>query len=330
MITLISLTVLVLAYLFYPIRSRAVDFDEKDEVIKIHREEVAYIKQQHQKALIDDSDKAQWLAELDRKSATSMLAIEQKTYAYRSAMMPVLSLCLGIGASSLLYARFYQAQSVGTWHSSAATYREAIIEGLFDHKVVTKTIENLTKTTVAIDNKNTQDTYCFLLQHQMLRDYSKNPDVLMNVAECHLQLGYSSLAQSAIANALREDPNHLRANTIDAQLQLLQQHRLNPETQAKLTALVEDNPSAVDMGYLLLLNHFSLGEFTEAQTRYEKLQPYVANDPKLKALLSDIKHTIDSHSMSMSTLSPTTEMDKTPPHNAQREPIPLAIDKTVK
>ncbi len=297
------LSVVVLAILLYPIRQRPIDFDEKGEAIKVYRQEVSHIEQQHRKGLLDDNEKDLLLSELDRKSAMAMLAIEQRTFAYRRSAIPAMLLTAGLCFGGLLYAKLNQEQGVHQWHLSQEKYQADIIEGLFDRDVVLKNL---------MQSGENSRNYCFLLQKKMLSGYPDNPDALMNVAECHLQLGLADLAQPAIEHALRVNPEHLRANYVVAQLQFLQHQQLDKKNQAKLRQLAQTNPNAVDILYLLAVNSFSNGQFDEARGYLAKLRPHADNDPTLKQALAEMQGLIDHHSAGKMSSSNTVDNPHAP------------------
>ncbi len=306
------LSALVLAALLYPIRQRPIDFDEKAEAIKVYRQEVTHIEQQHKKGLLDDNEKDQLLSELDKKSAMAMLAIEQKTFAYRGGAMPAMLVTVGLCAGGLLYAKLNQEQGVTQWHQAQEKHQADMIEGLFDRDIVLKNL---------MQSGDNPRNYCFLLQQKMLSNYPDNPDALINVAECHLQLGYANLAQPAIEHALRVSPDHLRANYIVGQLKFLQKKQLDAKTQIRLRQLAQTNPDAIDILYLLAVNSFSNGEFDTARGYLAKLRPYADNDPTLKKALAEMQGLITRHSSKRAASANAMPSTAKNPHASIRQQL---------
>lgn len=281
-VALIIFTLIVVALLLYPVKKQPMSFDEKAEVIKIYRQEVAYITMQHSKGLIDDDEQQQLLAEADKKSSLAMLAVEEKSFAYRSAVVPMIVFVIGVCVAGAVYFKFYTEQNVERWQTHGAYYNDSIIKGLFSREVVEK---NLADTT---SSRKQQVSYCFLLQKEMFANYPHNSEALVNVAECHLQLGLTKQAHTAIQKALQIDENHLRANYLFAELQFLQLQRLLPQTQKKLTALFEHNPTAIDIGYLLMVEHFAKGQFDTVRAYADKLRPYLKDNPLLQEAIDEL------------------------------------------
>ncbi len=271
---MIILTLLVVLILIFPVRKQKINFDEKAEVISIYREDVAYIKQQFKKNLIDENERDQLLNEIDKKSVNAMQSIEQRSFAYRSPLAPIVLIVGTLMLASALYVKLYTEQKVHIWHDNAQHFGSKIVEGLFDKKTVEKTL--------AESNKRQKDSYCFLLQQEMLNNYSQNAEAIVNVAECHLQMGFAKPASQAIQRALSINADNLRANYLYAELQFLKIQQLIPQTEKKLITLFEKNPTATDIGYLLMLNSFSHGRLTEVQRYADTLKPFTDTNPVLK------------------------------------------------
>ncbi len=132
---LLFLLAIVFLLLIFPIKKRRINFDEKGEAIKIYQEEVAHINRQFEKEFIDENEKAQLLAELDKKSALAIMAIEKKTFAYKPSFVPLVLIVLGLSVASVLYYRHYQESGVMRWQAFKENFHGQITEGLFDEKV---------------------------------------------------------------------------------------------------------------------------------------------------------------------------------------------------
>ncbi|PIE44958.1 MAG: c-type cytochrome biogenesis protein CcmI [Gammaproteobacteria bacterium] len=285
MTAFILLTVGVLVYLLYPVRQQSIEFDEKDEAIKIYREEVAYIEQQHQKRLIDDTDKAQLLQELERQSVLAMLAIEQRTFAYRRSLVPTVFIVVSIMAGVSLYAHFYEKKGIGAWQRAGSEFSTAALLGLFDQSYMHNFITT--------HNDREIGNYCFLMQRELLKKRVQDADVLLNVARCHLLRGSPELAEIAVSRALRNNPNNASGIYLLAELEFSRYHQLSDSTGKKLTAIAREKPST-DILYLLMLNSYTRGEFRQAKSYVHRLRPLIHQRPMLAKSLDAIEAKIDA------------------------------------
>lgn len=280
MVAIIMLTIIVLLWLVYPVKKQVINFDEKDEIIKVYRNEVTHIKQQHRKGLIDDLSKEQLLNELDKKSAMAMLSVEQKFFAYRGKIIPMILIVLGLVIGATIYAKFYYSQGINTWEKKGKLYKNDIIAGLFDHSTMTQFITQ---------NPQQLPDYCFLMQQQLLAKYPNNPDALANVAQCHLSTGFPDLAETAIDRALRKNNNHRFANFALAELEFFKQQHLTKNTHEKLANIMSQGALPIDMTYLLTLDSYNRGEFDKAKSYIKQLRKMSGGDQALNEDLDRIE-----------------------------------------
>ncbi len=70
-------------------------------------------------------------------------------------------------------------------------HHNEVNSGLFDQSLV------------AQFNEEDIPTYCFSLQQQLLDSYSENSEALANLAFCHLQAGYPTLASDSVNIGLK-------------------------------------------------------------------------------------------------------------------------------
>ncbi len=285
-IALIILTVIPIAYLIYPVKKQDINFDEKGEIIKIYREELAFIEKEYKQEMIDELQKNEFIAELDTKSTQAILSLKQKYLSYQKGFIPLILILLGILLGAITYLQFYQNQKVDLWQDYGADVENLVSESLFDSNLVEKNLANL--------NKEEQISFCFLMQQKLLKSYPNNSDALSNLASCYLPLGFTKQAKEAIVIALKINPNHLRANYLFAELQFLKMQRLFPETNQKLTELFEENNNAIDIAYLLMLDHFAKGQFDIVKNYAQKISSFTNVNPVLKKAVAALLEQIPS------------------------------------
>lgn len=276
----IGLLLIVLLVLLYPIKQQKINFDEQADIIKIYRKQLAFIKHQKQQELIDDEEYQILVKELDKKSADLMLQAKEKPFAYRDKKIPMILLAIGLSLSLAFYYSFYTGQKVDIWQKQGDFYKTSLAKGLFDKKIIDKTLAENDKA----DSKN----FCFLMQQKMLSKFPNNPKASINVAQCFLKIGMLNQVDEAIAYTLRLDNNHIKANYLLAELEFLQGQKLQPETQKRLQLLFKNNPNAVDIGYLLILDYFAKQEFSKMQAIAKQLQPETDKRTNLKQAIAGL------------------------------------------
>lgn len=257
------------------------DFDEKGEVIKVYRDEVTYIRQQQAKGFIDEAEKHQLLAELDKQSALAFLAIDKKPFyyrSYRSSWLLWIIIVSGLTGSTLWYAHVYRQSGAMHWQTFNEDFRGEIIEGLFDQRIVAQFVtEKAGKTT---------SMYCFAMQEALLAKYDSNPDALANLANCYLHTGYPQLAQQAIERGLKHQAKHLELNYLVAEWQYGKDGSLSQNNISRLSGLIQLSPGHVRSIRLLALDSLNRGDFPQAKKYFSQLKQLTPDndEPLLSAL----------------------------------------------
>lgn len=294
---LLLLFFIVMFWLIFPIKKQRVDFDEKDDVIKVYQDEIIHLERQHASGFIDANEKAQLLSELDNKSALAMTAIEKKTFSYQRSPIPLIAILLGLAAATGVYYQYYQKSGVMQWQSFYVTHHEAITEGLFDPRTIMQFLQQ--------NDVKTGATYCFAMQQVLLAQYDTNADALANLALCHLSSGYPQLAEVAAKRGLTTQPQHTELNYIMAEVDFLKHQRLSATAVDHLLQTIKNKPK--HFGALRLLAIHSLGQrdYQQARFFFTELKKLAANDAQLFAALEymdkEIAQTIASEKKLVST-----------------------------
>lgn len=279
-LSLILLLLFVLLAFVLPVRRRRVTFDEKGEAIKVYQEEVAHLDRQRDKQFIDETEHAQLLAELDKKSALAITRIEKKSYDYRRSLVPLVLIFLGIVISSTLYYRHYQQSGAMRWQFFNDDNRGIITEGLFDAKAVESFVSRA-------DNQSGA-AYCFAMQQALLKQYDTNPDALGNLAQCYLMTGYPQLANDAIVRGLKGKPMHGELNYLAAELDYLQNKRLSPASLDRLLLAIKQNPNHFKTLQLLAINSLNQGDYQQARFFFSQLKKLAKGNTQLLAALEKV------------------------------------------
>lgn len=279
--TSLMILLLLLAFVFlaliFPVKPRQVNFDEKGEAIKVYQDEVAHLERQLAKGFIDAEEQSQLLAELDRKSALAITAIEKRSYTYRRSLVPLVLSVLGLAAASVLYFQHYQNNGVYRWQAFHFNNRDAITEGLFDAHVVEQFIQQ--------NDANTAAAYCFAMQETLLEKYDTNPETLANLALCHLQVGYPTLAVEAGERGLKTQPDHAELNYVMAEADFLENKALSPQSLDRLLKTIKQNPTHFKALRLLAINSLRQGDYRQARFFFAELKKLSGNNPQLLAAL---------------------------------------------
>ncbi len=289
LMVLLLLPVVVFLWFIFPVKKRRIQFDEKGEAIKIYQEEAAHIHRQFDKGFIDDSEKRQLLAELDKKSALAITAIEKKSFAYQASRVPLILVVVGLLIASLIYYRHYQQNGVMRWQAFNKDFHGQITEGLFDTQVVNRFVGSKDAETAA--------TYCFAMQHELLAKYDNNPDALANVASCFATVGYPQLAEQAIERGLKNQANHPELNYLLAELQYRRDEKLSGDSIGNLLTVIKTRPDHFKAIRLLAVNSLNQGNYAQAKFFFGKLKDLVPSDNQelsatLARLLGEINEKI--------------------------------------
>ncbi|MBS9781054.1 MAG: hypothetical protein KGV56_01025 [Gammaproteobacteria bacterium] len=306
---LLFLLVIVFLLLIFPIKKRRINFDEKGEAIKIYQEEVAHINRQFEKEFIDENEKAQLLAELDKKSALAIMAIEKKTFAYKPSFVPLVLIILGLSVASVLYYRHYQQSGVMRWQAFRENFHGQITEGLFDEKVVGEFIGN--------KDAKTASAYCFAMQSELLEKYDTNPDALASLASCFSSVSYPQLAEQAIERGLKTKSDHADLNYLVAELQFTKDKILTTDSLDRLTAVIKQEPKHFRAIRLLAINSLNQGNYRQAKFFFTQLKALAPEKNKelssaLDRLLAEIDAKINP---------PAPEQAEKQPPKAEQKPL---------
>lgn len=297
LLILLLLLSFVFLLMIFPVKKRRIQFDEKGEAIKVYQEEVGHINRQADKGFIDEATKTQLLAELDKKTALAITAIEKKTFAYQRSFVPLVLIVLGLVIASTIYYRHYQQSGVMRWQAFNEKFQGQITEGLFDDEVVA---EFLAKRDVKISS-----AYCFAMQHELLAKYDTNPDALGNLANCFLTVGYPELAEQAIERGLNSKPNHTELNYLTAELQYAKNNYLSQASVENLLKVVKQDPNHFKSIRLLAMNSLNQGSYGQAKFFFSQLKQLAPQDNKqLVSALDKLLAEIDAK------LSETGQVDK--------------------
>lgn len=277
MILLLLVAVVFLALIF-PVKPRQVNFDEKGEAIKVYKDEVAHLDRQLAKGFIDAEEQSQLLAELDRKSALAITAIEKRSYTYRRSFVPLVLSILGLAVASVLYFQHYQGNGVYRWQAFHFTNRDAITEGLFDTHVVEQFVQQ--------NDAKTSAAYCFAMQQQLLKKYDTNPETLANLAHCHLLAGYPKLATEAAERGLKSQPEHSELNYATAEADFIENQALSSQSLNRLLKTIKQNPKHFKALRLLAINSLRQGDYRQARFFFAELKKLSGNNPQLAAALA--------------------------------------------
>lgn len=314
---LLLLLAVVFLLLIFPIKKRRIDFDEKGEAIKVYEEEVAHITRQFEKGFINKEEKTQLLAELDKKSALAITAIDKKSFAYKPSFVPLVLIVAGLAVASLVYYRHYQQSGVMRWQAFNERFRGTITEGLFDVDVVNDFISQ--------KDAKTNSAYCFSMQRELLAKYDTNPDALANLASCYMTVGYPQLAEQAIERGLNSKADHTDLNYLVAELQYTKDKRLNKASIDRLMTVVKLAPDHFRAIRLLAINSLNQGNYGQAKFFFTQLRQLAPdNDMELLSALDRLLGEIDGkmaesgQTVMPSPISPNhPPISNHPPINAQ-------------
>ncbi len=306
LLILLSLVLVVFLLMIFPVKKRRLQFDEKGEAIKVYQEEVVHINRQAEKGFIDEATKCQLLAELDKKTALAITAIEKKTFSYRRSFVPLVLIVLGLIIASAIYYRHYQKSGVMRWQTFNEKFQEQIADGLFDARVVDKFL--------AQHDVKTSSTYCFAMQRELLAKYDTNPDALGNLASCFFAVGYSGLAKQAVMRGLNNQPDHAELNYLTAELQYAEDNFLSPMSIEKLLKVVKQNTKHFKAIRLLAINSLNQGDYVQAKVFFFQLRQLApSNNRQLMMALDRLLTEIDIK---------IAEMNRNNQHHASDESVP--------
>lgn len=280
LLPLLLLFFIVILWLFLPIKKQNIDFDEKSEVIKVYQEELAHLKRQQAKGLIDVNEKAQLLLELDKKSVLAMTAIEKKTFSYQRSFTPLIVIFLGLMAASGFYYQYYQKSGIMQWQSFDVTHHGAITEGLFDQDTVRRFLQQTDAKTGA--------TYCFAMQQKLLAKYDTNAEALANLALCHLSSGYPQLAEAAAHRGLTTQPQHTELNYIMAEVDFIKNQQLSATSVDHLLQTIKNNPQHFNALRLLAIHSLGQRDYQQARFFFAELKKIATHDAQLLAALEQM------------------------------------------
>lgn len=324
MLILILLLLVVLFLFVFPVAEKPIDFDEKGEAIKVYKDEVSHLERQLEKGFIDVSEKNQLLAELDKKSALAISAIEKRRYTYRRSWVSMVLVVAGLAASSLLYFYHYQNSGVQRWQAFNKVNHGAITEGLFDRRVVEQFLQQ--------SDAKTAGAYCFAMQQQLLKKYDTNPDTLANLAQCHIAVGYPTLAAEAAERGLKTQPEHAALNYLMAEADFIENKRLSPAALDHLMTTIKQDPDHFNALRLLAVNSLSQGDYQQARFFFSHLKKQAKNNPKLLANLEkmdkDIAKRIAAKNTAQAANSKATENTPEAPPNTNNSTNTEATQKT--
>ncbi len=286
MIVGLLLALFLLLYLLMPVGKRAVTFDEQKAIIAHYRQEQRYIHRQFQQQFIDGKTHQQLLKDLDKQSAEAMLAVKTKPYAYRHDRLSKVIVIVVLLASMAVYSYFYHRTGVWNWQQSKKNWQTLHLDRLQDESQLRKRLSEA--------NTKQAREWCFHWQQQLLSQKRFSAPAYNYLAQCHLLTGNAALAAQAVTRALTLDADHIDSIYTLAELEFLQSQMLSPITEKKLIELVEKDPDAVDMLYLLTLNSFTQGDFVKAKRWLNQLETHLDDYPMLRKTLELIAPQIDA------------------------------------
>ncbi len=318
---LLFLLAIVFLLLIFPVKKRRIQFDEKGEAIKVYQEEVAHINRQFNKGFIDEEEKKQLLAELDKKSALAIMAIEKKTFAYRPSFVPLVLIVIGLLIASAVYYRYYQQSGVMRWQAFRENFHGQITEGLFDEKVVADFIGHKDAKTAA--------AYCFAMQSELLAKYDTNPDALANLASCFSSVGYPQLAEQAIKRGLRTKADHIDLNYLVAELQFTKDKTLSTDSINRLMRVIKAEPKHFKTIRLLAINSLNQGNYQQAKFFFMQLKSLAPVENKaLSSALDKLLAEIDEKIQPSPTIAPK-KIEKKPIERTTDNPSAVQLSIAV-